>query len=149
VFERETHRLLHEILVELRHIRHELRPKHATFARLYIIDSKGNRLMPAQLLIGQTATAVLHEFVSQGGAELAPIGPVSYSSSDPTIATVDPASGLITAVAPGTATITGLDGGNSLTASDSVSDTPLVATVATLVITPTVAIPPTVPIVPS
>lgn len=105
--------------------------------------------MPAQLLIGQTATAVLHEFVSQGGAELAPIGPVSYSSSDPTIATVDPASGLITAVAPGTATITGLDGGNSLTASDSVSDTPLVATVATLVITPTVAIPPTVPIVPS
>lgn len=92
--------------------------------------------MPAQLTVGQTATAVLHEFVSQGGAELAPIGPVSYTSSDPTIATVDPASGLITAVAAGTATITGTDAGNSLSASDSVSDQPLTATVATLVITP-------------
>jgi hypothetical protein len=132
----KTHELLREIIRELREIRHELKPKKAHFARLYIIDSEGRRLMPAQLSVGQTATAVLHEFVAVGGAELAPIGPVSYTSSDPTIATVDPASGLITAVALGTATITGTDGGNNLSASDSVSDQPLVATVATLVITP-------------
>jgi len=108
----------------------------ATFATLTILDSKGNILMPATLSVGATATAILHEFVSQGGTELKPVGPVSYSSSDATIATVDPASGLITAIAAGTATITGTDAGNGLTASDSVSDTPLVATVATLVITP-------------
>jgi uncharacterized protein YjdB len=108
----------------------------ASYATLTIEDSKGNILMPATLAVGSTATAVLHEFVSQGGAELAPLGPVSYTSSDATIATVDPASGLVTAVAAGVATITGTDSGNSLTASDTVSDTPVVATFATLVITP-------------
>jgi uncharacterized protein YjdB len=79
---------------------------------------------------------VLHEFVVAGGPELPPLGPVSYASSDPTIATVDPASGLITAVAAGVATITGTDAGNGLSANDTVSDTAPVATVATLVITP-------------
>lgn len=92
--------------------------------------------MPAQLKIGDTATAVLHEFVSSGGAELAPIGAVTYVTSDATIATVDPNSGLVTAIAAGIATITGTDSGNSLSASDSVSDQALTATVATLVITP-------------
>ncbi len=96
--------------------------------------------MPATLPVGGTATAVLHEFAGLNGtgAELAPVGPVSYTSSDSSIATVDSASGLITAVAPGVATITGTDAGNGLTASDSVSDTPLVAQSATLVITPAV-----------
>lgn len=125
-------RELHEIAHLLRH----LLGKHAKFATLVIQDLKGNRLMPATLPVGKTATAVLHEFVTAGGAEVAPIGPVSYASSDPAIATVDPASGLITAVAAGVATITGTDAGNSLSASDSVSDTPIAATVATLVITP-------------
>jgi uncharacterized protein YjdB len=140
MFDHEKTKALQRIGDELHEIAHLLRrlvgKQHATFATLIISDSKGNRLMPATLPVGKTATAVLHEFVSAGGAELAPIGPVSYTSSAPAIATVDPASGLITAVAAGVATITGLDGGNQLTASDSVSDTPLVATVATLVITP-------------
>jgi len=94
--------------------------------------------MPATLVVGSTAVAVLHEFsgLNGTGAELAPIGPVSYVSSDPSVATVDAASGLITAVAAGTATIVGTDAGNGLSASDSVSDTPLVAQSATLVITP-------------
>jgi Bacterial Ig-like domain (group 2) len=134
--DRITHQLLRELIHEVRKLRHELRSHKATFATLRFYDSEGRILMPATLSVGQTATAVLHEFVSQGGAELAPIGPVSYASSDPTIATVDPTSGLVTAVAAGTATITGTDAGNSLSASDSVSDQPLTATVATLVITP-------------
>lgn len=94
--------------------------------------------MPATLVVGKTATALLHEFdgLNGTGNELAPIGPVSYSSSDPTIATVDPSSGLVTAVAPGTVTITGTDAGNGLSASDSVSDSAVVAQSATLVITP-------------
>lgn len=107
------------------------------FAKLKLIDSKGNLIsMPAQLAVGKTATAVLQEFVVAGGPVVPNIGPVVFSSSDATIATVDPASGLITAIAPGVATITGLDQGNSLTASDTVSDTAPVATIAQLVITP-------------
>jgi len=93
--------------------------------------------LPAQLNVGQTATAVFKEFTGPNGtgAEIAPIGPVSFSSSDSTIATVDTSTGLVTAVAPGTATITATDSGNGLSASDSVSDQPLVAVSATLVIT--------------
>jgi uncharacterized protein YjdB len=99
--------------------------------------------MPATLQVGQTATAVFTEFsgLNGTGVVVAPIGPVVFSSSDPSIATVDPASGLVTAVAPGAATITGTDQGNGLTASDSVSDTPLVAASATLVISPNVVNP--------
>jgi hypothetical protein len=110
----------------------------AKSAVLYISDSKGNRLMPAQLAVGKTAVAVLHEFdgLNGTGNELAPIGPVTYTSSDPTIATVDANTGLVTAVAPGAVTITGTDSGNNLSASDTVSDTAVVAQSATLVITP-------------
>ena len=94
--------------------------------------------MPVTMQIGQTATAVLHEFTGPNGTgtELPPIGPVAYTSSDPSVASVDMASGVVTAVAPGTATITGTDGGNSLSASDSVTVATPVAVSATLVITP-------------
>lgn len=94
--------------------------------------------MPATLTVGQTATAVYQEWSGPNGtgSKLASAGPVAFTSSDPTIATVDPASGLVTAIAPGTATITGTDATNGMSASDSVSDTPLKAQSATLVITP-------------
>jgi uncharacterized protein YjdB len=110
----------------------------AVSATLTISDSKGNKLMSATLPVGNTATAVFQEWSGPNGtgAKLASAGAVSFVSSDPTIATVDSASGLVTAVAVGTATITGTDAANGLTASDSVSDTPLVAQSATLVITP-------------
>lgn len=54
------------------------------------------------------------------GANVKPIGPVSFVSSDPAIATVDPATGAGGGVAPGTATITATDAGNGLSASDTV-----------------------------
>jgi hypothetical protein len=96
--------------------------------------------MSATIQVGKTATAVLHEFagVSGTGQELPPIGPVAYTSSDPTIATVDMATGKVTGIAPGTVTITGTDAGNKLTASDTVTVTPapVVAQSATLVVTP-------------
>ena len=109
----------------------------AKSATLTFLDSKGNRIMPAQLQVGQTATAVLHEFTGLNGtgSEIAPIGPVTFSSSDATIATVDASTGLVTAVGPGVATVTALDSGNGLSASDVVSDTPVVAQSATLTIT--------------
>jgi uncharacterized protein YjdB len=128
-------KLLRDILAEVRAIHRVLTV--ATSAKLRFYDAKGNRIMPITLPVGSTATAVLHEFTGANGTgtEVKPIGPVTYSSSDSTIATVDPSSGLVTAVAAGVATITGTDAGNSLSASDTVSDTPLAATSATLVIT--------------
>lgn len=140
--ERREEHALERIAADIHRLVHFLLHKAvAQSAVLFILDSKGNRIMPATLAVGKTATAVLHEFVGPNGTgqELPPVGPVVYSTSDATIATVDPASGLITAVAAGTATITGTDGGNKLAASDTVSDTPPpppVATSATLVITP-------------
>jgi len=137
--EREERNLLEKILHELKEIARLLRQKgdKAKSAALKFIDSKGKPLMPATLQVGQTATAVLHEFTGLNGtgSEIAPIGPVSFTSSDPTIATVDAATGLVTAVGPGVATVTGLDGGNGLSASDVVSDTPVAAQSATLTIT--------------
>jgi len=55
------------------------------------------------------------------GVNVKPIGPVSYASSDATIATADPATGAGATVGVGTATITATDAGNSLTASDTVT----------------------------
>lgn len=109
----------------------------AKSAKLTFLDSKGNRIMPATIPVGGTFTAALTEFtgLNGSGSQIAPIGPVTFSSSDPTIATVDPNTGAGVAVGPGVATITGLDAGNGLSASDVVSDTPVVAQSATLTIT--------------
>lgn len=103
-----------------------------------IHDLKGN-IMSASLQIGQTATAVATEWSGPNGTGtiLPPAGPIAFSSSDPTIATVDPVSGLVTAVGVGTATITGTDATNGLSGSDtaSVSSAPVTAQSLTVVVT--------------
>jgi hypothetical protein len=94
--------------------------------------------MPASIAIGgKGAQAVFTEFsgLAGTGTVIAPVAPIAFSSSDPTIATVDPVSGAIVAVAVGTATITGTDSGSSLSASDTVTVTPELAQSATLVVT--------------
>lgn len=111
---------------------------HCTDFRVAILTiqtEKGFLPMSASLVVGKTGTAVLHEF--SNGTEFTPPGPVAYTSSDPTVATVDMASGLVTAVGPGTCTISGSDSGNGLSASDTLTVTaapPVLS--ATLVITP-------------
>jgi hypothetical protein len=116
------------------------RRHRAHSASLEFIDNQGKEIkMPATLTVGQTATAVLHEWTGTTpgtGTEVKPIGPVSYSSDNPAAATVDSASGLVTAVAVGSANITGSDAGNSLSAVDSVTVNAPVAQSASLVITP-------------
>ena len=94
--------------------------------------------MPASIAVGQTATAVLHEWTGAGvsGSEVAPIGPVTYSSSDTTIASIDPATGIASGLAAGTVTLTGSDAGNGLSATDTLGVVGAVAVSATLVITP-------------
>lgn len=126
--------LLQEILENVKEIRKCVcRPKRFAVLMFYNYSAKGAR-MPATIQVGQTATAVLHEFES--GTEVPPIGPVTYSSSDPTVATVDPSSGVCTGVAAGSCAITGSDSGNGLSASDSLTVTSVVLRTATLVITP-------------
>ena len=88
-------------------------------------------------LNGKGATAVFTEFdgANGTGSVVPPTGSVTFTSSDHSIATIDPTSGAITAVAAGTVTITGTDSGNGLIASDSLPVTAAVAVSATLVIT--------------
>ena len=93
--------------------------------------------MPASIVVGKTATSTWQEWSGPNGTgdKLPPAGPVTYASSDATIATVDANTGVVTGVAAGTATITGTDGTNSLTASDTVTVTAEVAVSATLTLT--------------
>lgn len=109
---------MHEISKDVQKIRVILTPRLSATLKI-----KGETM--ATLLVGKTAQAVWQEFSGPNGTgdKLPPAGAVTYSSSDPAVATVDPSSGLVTAVAIGTATITGTDAANSLTASDSVTDT--------------------------
>ncbi len=120
-----------DIARSLRGIRVILTPRLS--ARLKI----GDHHMPATLLVGSTATAVWQEFSGPNGTgdKLPPAGAVTFSTSDGNIATVDPSSGLVTAVAIGSATISGADAANSLTASDSVTVTET-AQSATLTVVP-------------
>ena len=96
--------------------------------------------MPATLQVGGTATAVYKEWTGPDGTgdEIAPLSAPSFSTSDPAVATVD-GNGLVTGVGAGSATISGTDHLNSLSASDTVTvegpPPPPVAVSATLVVT--------------
>lgn len=82
---------------------------------------------PASIhLNSTTAQVTFQEFDGPNGTgnPLPPVGPMSYASDTPATLTVDPASGKISPVAVGTATITTTDTGNGL------SDTNLVTVVA-------------------
>lgn len=48
-------------------------------------------------------------------ASVPPVGPLSYTSSDPGVVSVDPTTGVATMAGAGTATITVVDTGNNLT----------------------------------
>ena len=91
--------------------------------------------MPATIHInGNGAQATFTEFDQANGLGnvIPPIGPVVFSTSDATVATVDPNSGLCAAVGVGSCSITGTDQGNSLTASDTLTVTEATAVSATL-----------------
>lgn len=80
--------------------------------------------------------AVFTEFSLPNGRGIVvpPVGKVTYTSDNPAVATVDPASGQLTYVAAGVANISGADDGNGLTASDSLTVSAVTAQSATLVI---------------
>ena len=62
----------------------------------------GGQMGNTVLAVGKTAQATAHEWSGLAGAgtELPLAGAISWVSADPSVVTVDPASGLITAVAP-------------------------------------------------
>jgi hypothetical protein len=106
-------------------------------ATLTVHSAKGDHHMPATLLVGKTGTAVWQEFSGPNGTgdKLPPAGAVTFTSDNNAVATVDPSSGLVTAMAIGTCNISGSDAANSLTASDSVTVTET-AQSATLTVVP-------------
>ena len=71
------------------------------------------------------------------GTVMPPVGVVSYTSRNTTVATVQAVTGRLTYIAPGTTTIDGADSGNTLTASDILTiAAPAPAVSATLTLTP-------------
>lgn len=130
---RECCESIHTIAKELAAIRRILHGAliHREVILLAIRTTRGETFMPVTLEVGKTATAVAHRF--KGTTEIPLLGAPVYSSSDASVASVDPATGVITAVAEGTVTITGTDT-DGLAGSDTVTDT--ITQTITLTITP-------------
>ena len=114
--------LLYRIIQDQERIRHQLHE-----LRAYEFKNRSATLifqgvtMPATIVVGGNgAQAAFVEWsgLNGTGSQVAPVGAVTYASDTPAVATVDPNSGLCTAVSAGTANISGTDAGNSLTASD-------------------------------
>jgi hypothetical protein len=105
----------------------------ATSATLTLIGGS----MPATILIGGTANSLFQEWTGPNGTGtvIPNAGAIAYTSSNPAVATVDPASGIATGVTAGNATISGTDPVNSLTASDTLTVTAPAAQSATLTLT--------------
>ena len=113
-------------------IEQELNPpaQSATLQLWTLVDSKGVA-MPLTLQVngpggsiapppaGSSAGVGFQEWDGANGTgnQVAPIGPMRYSSANPAIVTVD-ANGNLVAVAPGQSEVTATDTGNTLTASD-------------------------------
>jgi hypothetical protein len=76
--------------------------------------------MPKTIAPGETASSLFQEWTGPSGTgDVVPnAGAIAYTSDNTAVATVDPASGVATGVADGTANITGTDQANNLTASD-------------------------------
>lgn len=110
--------MLREILTTEKKIFEVVRPRLSAVVKI-------GGAMPATILVGKTANSNWQEWSGPNGTgdKLPPAGPVTFQSSNPAVATVDSNSGLVTGVAVGTASISGMDSANSLTASDTVSVT--------------------------
>jgi uncharacterized protein YjdB len=82
-------------------------------------------------------TAVYQEFDGPNGTgnKVPPTGVVAYASSDPTVATVDPVSGLLGYLKAGSTTISASDAGN-LPASDTLTVLAAPAVSSTLTLNP-------------
>lgn len=133
MFNHQDRELLHDILELLRQVLRRL-----ARAESAILTFKGVEMPLSVHLNDKPGTAVFKEFDGPSGTGnvVPPVGAVSFTSSDPAVATVDPTSGVLAYVAVGTASITGTDAGNGLTASDTLTVVAAVAVSATLTLEP-------------
>src|ERR1700730_2640449 len=119
--ERIEEKLLQDIVRLLRDIKTLLAGRVAPKAQsstLYFVNQKGEFLMDVTVHINDAPLrAFLAEFLGPNGTgdPVAGIGPTSYTSSDPTVATVDPVTGNLVYLKQGQTTIVGLNAGNQLT----------------------------------
>lgn len=76
--------------------------------------------MPKTIAPGGSAQAVFQEWTgpSGTGTKVPNAGPVTFSSDNTAVATVDASTGAVTGVADGTCNISGVDSSNNLSASD-------------------------------
>ena len=93
--------------------------------------------MPASIAIGGTASSLFQEWSGPNGTGtvLPNAGAPAFASDNTAVATVDPASGVVTGVSAGTANISGTDSVNNLAASDVITVTAPAAQSATLTLT--------------
>jgi len=93
--------------------------KPAVSATLVFQNSEGEPMDLSAHVNDVPGIAIFQEFDGPGGTgnPVPAIGPVSFVSDTPAVATVDPATGQLTYISAGTAKITGTDAGNGLTAS--------------------------------
>jgi hypothetical protein len=111
----------------------------AVSSTLSLITESGETDMPLTVHVNDVpGTALFQEWsgLSGTGIVVPPIGTVSYASDTPTVATVDPASGQLAYISAGTATISGADSGNTMTASDILTVSAALAASATMTLTP-------------
>jgi hypothetical protein len=91
----------------------------ALSSSLVFVDSKGEEFMDVTVHLNDPPLrAALVEFDGPNGAgNIVPgIGPTSYTSADPTVATVDPVTGNLAYLKAGQTLITGKNSGNGMTA---------------------------------
>ena len=93
--------------------------KRAVSATLVFQNSEGKNMDLSAHVNDVPGIAIFQEFDGPGGTgnPVPAIGPVSFTSDTPAVATVDPVTGQLTYLSAGTAKITGTDAGNGLTAS--------------------------------
>lgn len=107
-FECEVIRLLKEQVVLLTQIRDKIaQPQRLSSIKIRFKDMGGCMPEgPVTLNVGQTTTATVDGFDQNGAPFTGTVPPATFSVDNPAIATVDPTSGLVTAVSAGVANVT-------------------------------------------
>jgi len=111
----------------------------AKSATLSLITLKGATTMPLKAHVNdKPGIASYQEFDGPNGSgnKVPPTGTVTFTSSDPTVATVDSSTGQLVYLAIGTTTISGVDSGTGLSATDDLTLIASVAVSAVLTLTP-------------
>jgi len=120
------------------HHGHHHHNRHHVSSVLVIKTIKGEFKMLTVHVNDKPGVAVYQEFDGPNGTgnKVPPVGTVSYSSSDPTVATVDSTTGQLAYLKAGSTVITGNDSGVSLPASDTLTVLAGTPVSSTLTLTP-------------